>query len=244
MKTGPICRHLKKTSSTAYVCLPLIGKGEIIGLLHLGTKRSVQEDDRQANIIELKEIAVIFAEYLALSIANIKLSERLTNQSLRDPLMGLYNRRYMDEIIQHEILRAARQQTRIGIVMIDIDHFKQINDTYGHDAGDEYLIKLAGFFKLKIRRGSDFIFRYGGEEFMLILPESSAEDTYKYAESIRKEIKNMKVNFRGQFLPSVTLSFGIAVYPDHGLDRIELIRIADNALYRAKEEGRDRVVIG
>ena len=244
MKIGPICPHLKQTSSSAYICLPLIAKGEILGLLHLGTKRSGQEADRQANIIELKEIAIIFAEYLSLSIANIKLSEKLTSQSIRDPLTGLYNRRYMEETIQHEILRAARQQTRIGIVMIDIDHFKQINDTYGHDAGDEFLIKLAAFFKLKIRRGSDFIFRYGGEEFMLLLPESSAEDTYKYAESLRKEIKNMKVNFRGQLLPSITLSFGIAAYPDHGLDTIDLSRVADKALYAAKEEGRDRVVIG
>jgi diguanylate cyclase (GGDEF)-like protein len=243
MKIGPICPHLKQTSSSAYICLPLIAKGEILGLLHLGTKRSAREDDEHANIFELKEIAIIFAEYLSLSVANIKLSERLTSQSLRDPLTGLYNRRYMEESIQHEILRAARQQTRIGIVMIDIDHFKQINDTYGHDAGDEFLIKLAAFFKLKLR-GSDFIFRYGGEEFLLVLPESSVEDTYKYVESLRKEIKNMKVNFRGQLLPSITLSFGIAAYPDHGLDAIELIRIADKALYIAKEEGRDRIVIG
>jgi diguanylate cyclase (GGDEF)-like protein len=243
MKIGPICPHLKQPLSNAYVCLPLIGKGEILGLLHLGTKRSAQEDDRQWNIVELKEIVVIFAEYLSLSIANIKLSEKLTSQSIRDPLTRLYNRRYMDEIIQHEILRAARQQTMIGVVMVDIDHFKQINDTYGHETGDEYLMKLADFFKLKIR-GSDFIFRYGGEEFMLILPESSVEDTCKYAESLRKEIKNMKVHFRGQLLPSITLSFGIAAYPDHGLDTIELIRVADKALYRAKEEGRDRVIIG
>jgi diguanylate cyclase (GGDEF)-like protein len=243
MKTGPICPHLKKSSSTTYICLPLIGKGEIIGLLHLGTKRPVQEDDKQANIFELKEIAVMFAEYFSLSIANIKLSEKLTSQSVRDPLTRLYNRRYMDEIIQHEILRAARQQTGIGVVMIDIDHFKQINDTYGHEAGDEFLTRLADFFRLQIRR-SDFIFRYGGEEFVLVLPESSVEDTYKYAESLRKEIKNMKINFRDQQLPSITLSFGISAYPDLGLDTIELIRIADKALYKAKEAGRDRVVIG
>ena len=243
MKTGPICPHLRQSSSTAYICLPLIGKGEVPGLLHLGTKRSAPEDDRQGNIVELKEIAVIFAEYLSLSITNIKLSEKLTSQSIRDPLTGLYNRRYMEETMQHEILRAARKNTKIGIVMVDIDHFKQINDTYGHDAGDEFLKKLTGFFKLKIR-DSDFIFRYGGEEFMLILPESSVEDTYKRADSLRKEIKNMRVHFRGQLLPSVTLSFGIAAYPDHRLDPIELIRVADKALYMAKEEGRDKVMIG
>ena len=123
MKTRPICPHLEQSSSSAYICLPLIAKGEILGLLHLGTKRSIHEDDRQANIFELKEIVVVFAEYLSLSIANIKLPEKLTSQSIRDPLTKLYNSRYMEEIIQHEILRAARKQTRIGFVMVDIDHF-------------------------------------------------------------------------------------------------------------------------
>jgi len=243
MKIGPICPHLKQSSSTAYICLPLIGKGETLGLLHLGTKRSVQEDDRQWNIAELKDTAIRFAEYLSLSIANIKLSEKLASQSIRDTLTGLFNRRYMEETIQREILRAARKQTKIGIVMADIDHFKQINDTYGHEAGDEFLMKLADFFKTKTR-GSDIACRYGGEEFILILPESSVEDTYKRADYLREEIKKVKVYFRGQLLPSVTLSFGIATYPDHGIDTDELMRVADTALYKAKEEGRDRVIVG
>jgi len=243
MKIGPICPHLKQPSSTAYICLPLIGKGETLGLLHLGTKRSVQEDDRQWNIAELKDTAIMFAQYLSLSIANIKLSEKLASQSIRDTLTGLFNRRYMEETIQREILRAARKQTKIGIVMADIDHFKQINDTYGHEAGDEFLMKLADFFKTKTR-GSDIACRYGGEEFILILPESSVEDTYKRADYLREEIKKMKVYFRGQLLPSITLSFGIATYPDHGIDTDELMRVADTALYKAKEEGRDRVIVG
>jgi len=243
MKIGPICPHLKQPSSTAYICLPLIGKGETLGLLHLGTKRSVQEDDRQWNIAELKDTAIMFAEYLSLSIANIKLSEKLASQSIRDILTGLFNRRYMEETIQREILRAARKQTKIGIVMADIDHFKQINDTYGHEAGDEFLMKLADFFKTKTR-GSDIACRYGGEEFILILPESSVEDTYKRADYLREEIKKMKVYFRGQLLPSITLSFDIATYPDHGIDTDELMRVADTALYKAKEEGRDRVIVG
>lgn len=243
MKIGPICPHLKQPSSTAYICLPLIGRGETLGLLHLGTKRSVQEDDRQWNIAELKDTAIMFAQYLSLSIANIKLSEKLASQSIRDTLTGLFNRRYMEETIQREILRAARKQTKIGIVMADIDHFKQINDTYGHEAGDEFLMKLADFFKTKTR-GSDIACRYGGEEFILILPESSVEDTYKRADYLREEIKKMKVYFRGQLLPSITLSFGIATYPDHGIDTDELMRVADTALYKVKEEGRDRVIVG
>jgi diguanylate cyclase (GGDEF)-like protein/PAS domain S-box-containing protein len=243
MKIGPICPHLKRPPTTAYMCLPLIAKGDILGLLHLRTKASVHGEDNRNIISELEEIAVIFSEYLSLSITNIKLWEKLADQSIRDPLTRLFNRRYMEETMQREILRAARKQTKIGIIMADIDHFKKINDIHGHKAGDELLVKLADLLKSKIR-GSDIACRYGGEEFTLILPESSAEETYKRAEYLREEVKNMKVYFRNQLLPSITLSIGIATYSDHGIDSNELIRVADINLYRAKEQGRDRVISG
>jgi diguanylate cyclase (GGDEF)-like protein len=204
-------------------------------------KPSTSGVESWGSIADLKETVVVFAEYLSLSIANIKLWERLTDQSIRDPLTGLFNRRYMEEIIKREILRAARDQTKIGIIMADIDHFKMYNDTYGHEAGDELLIKLADFFKFELR-GSDVVCRYGGEEYILILPLSSAEGTYKRAEQIRQGVKKLKVSFKGQDLPAVTLSMGIAIYPDHGTEWNDLIQLADKALYRAKEQGRDRVV--
>ena len=242
-KVGPICPHIKHPLSTPYMCLPLIAKGDILGLLHLSMKPSKSGEDSWNNIADLKEPIVIFAEYLSLSIANIRLWERLTDQSIRDPLTGLYNRRYMEQSIQREILRAAKDQTRIGIIMADIDHFKKFNDTYGHEAGDELLSKLADFFKFEIR-GSDIACRYGGEEYILILPESSAKGTYKRAEHIRQEVKNLKVYFRDQLLPPVTLSMGIAMYPDQGTELYDLIQVADTALYKAKEQGRDRTVSG
>jgi diguanylate cyclase (GGDEF)-like protein/PAS domain S-box-containing protein len=242
IKIGPICPHVKDPIPTPFMCLPLIAKGDILGLLHLRIKLSVQTEDRQKALFELKESAVIFAEYLALSIANIKLWEKLADQSVRDPLTGLFNRRYMEETIQREILRAARKKTKIGVVMADIDHLKKFNDTHGHEAGDKVLIQLADLFRSKIR-GSDIACRYGGEEFILILPESSAEDTCKRAGYLREEVKNMKVYYHDQLLPSITLSMGIAAYPDHGIEMNELIHIADTALYRAKERGRDRVIM-
>ena len=241
VKIGPVCPHLKHTLTGPYVCVPLIAKGDILGLLHLMIKPSTSGVESWGSIADLKETVVVFAEYLSLSIANIKLWERLTDQSIRDPLTGLFNRRYMEEIIKREILRAARDQTKIGIIMADIDHFKMYNDTYGHEAGDELLIKLADFFKFELR-GSDVVCRYGGEEYILILPLSSAEGTYKRAEQIRQGVKKLKVSFKGQDLPAVTLSMGIAIYPDHGTEWNDLIQLADKALYRAKEQGRDRVV--
>jgi len=243
IEIGPICPHLKHPPFVPYMCLPLIAKGDILGLLHLRIKPSTSGEDSWNTIADLKETVVIFAEYLSLSIANIRLWERLTDQSIRDPLTGLFNRLYMEETIQREILRAAKNQTKIGIIMADIDHFKNFNDTHGHKAGDELLIKLADFFKFEIR-GSDIACRYGGEEFILILPGASTEGTYKRAEHLREEVKNLKVYFHGQLLPSITLSMGIAIYPDHGIELNDLIRVADMALYKAKEQGRDRVISG
>jgi len=241
IKIGPICPHLKHMPLAPYMCLPLIAKGDILGLLHLRIKPPISEEDSRNTIADLKETVLIFAEYLSLSIANIRLWERLTDQSIRDPLTGLFNRRYIEETIQREILRAAKNQTKIGIIMADIDHFKNFNDTHGHKAGDELLIKLADFFKFEIR-GSDIACRYGGEEFILILPEASIEGTYKRAEHIREEVKNLKVYFHDQLLPSITLSMGITIYPDHGIELNDLIQVADTALYKAKEQGRDRII--
>jgi diguanylate cyclase (GGDEF)-like protein len=243
IEIGPICPHLKHPLSTPYMCLPLIAKGDILGLLHLRIRPSKSGEDRWNNIADLKESVVALAEYLSLAIANIKLWERLTDQSIRDPLTGLFNRRHMEETIQREILLASRDQTKIGIIMADIDHFKKFNDTYGHEAGDELLVKLADFFRFEIR-GSDIACRYGGEEYILILPESSIEGTYKRAEHIRAKVKELKVNFHDLLLPPITLSIGIAIYPDHGKDLNELIRVADAALYKAKGQGRDRTVSG
>ena len=243
VKIGPICPHLKHPPFAPYMCLPLIAKGDILGLLHLRIKPSTSGEDSWNTIADLKETVVIFAEYLSLSIANIRLWERLTDQSIRDPLTGLFNRRYMEETIQREILRAAKNQTKIGIIMADIDHFKSFNDTHGHKAGDELLLKLADFFKFEIR-GSDIACRYGGEEFILILPGASTEGAYKRAEHLREEVKNLKVYFHDQLLSSITLSMGIAIYPDHGIELNDLIQVTDTALYKAKEQGRDRVISG
>jgi diguanylate cyclase (GGDEF)-like protein len=240
---GPICQHLKHPPFAPYMCLPLIAKGDVLGLLHLRIKPSTSGEDRRNAIVDLKETVIVLAEYVSLSIANIRLWERLTDQSIRDPLTGLFNRRYMEDTIQRETLRAAQNQTKIGIIMADIDHFKHFNDRHGHEAGDELLMKMADFFKYEIR-GSDTTCRYGGEEFILILPGASTEGAYGRAEHLREGVKDLRVHFRDRVLPPVTLSMGIATYPDHGLEWNDLVRVADKALYRAKEQGRDRIVTG
>jgi diguanylate cyclase (GGDEF)-like protein len=242
-KIGPVCPHIKNPPFTPYMCLPLIAKGDILGLLHLRVKSLVSGDSAWNNIAYLKEPALIFTEYISLSIANIKLWERLTDQSIRDPLTGLFNRRYIEETMQREILRASLDQSKIGIIMADIDDFKHFNDTYGHEAGDELLIKIADFLKSEIR-GSDIAGRFGGEEFLMILPGSSSEGTYKRAEQIRESVKKLRIYFHNELLPTVKLSMGIATYPNNGKSYSELVQVTDTALYKAKKQGKDRVIVG
>ena len=242
VNVGPICPHLINTPSAPYVCLPLMAKGDIIGLLHL--KNAFHSDSgHNSEIADLRQMALTLSEYLSLSIANVKLSESLSRQSIQDPQSGLYNRRFMEESLQREMLRAARKQTHIGIIMGDLDHFKKFNDVYGHAAGDKIITQIGKLFKERFR-GSDIACRYGGEEFLIILPESSPEDTFKRAEALREEIKKMEMVFQGQILGSITMSMGIATYPESGTRMEELLRVSDTALYKAKQEGRDKVVPG
>jgi diguanylate cyclase (GGDEF)-like protein len=223
--------------------MPLIAKGDVLGLLHLRSRQSTQIQSEQNVLSELKDMADILPEYLSLSIANIQLYECLARESLRDPLTGLFNRRFMIESLEREIKRAERNQTHVSIIMADIDHFKQFNDKHGHAAGDKVLTQMGGLFKARLR-GSDVACRYGGEEFVFFLPESSAENSLKRADQLREEVKNLEIHYGGERLASLTLSMGISTYPDQGSNAEDLLRVADVALYRAKIEGRDRVIIG
>jgi diguanylate cyclase (GGDEF)-like protein len=242
INVGPICPHLHNTTPAPYVCLPLMAKGDILGLLHLKNALSTNGSGHQENA-DLKQMATTLSEYLSLSIANVKLSESLSRQSIQDAQTGLYNRRFMEESLNREITRASRKQTQIGIIMGDLDHFKKFNDVYGHAAGDKIIAAIGKLFNEKFR-GSDIACRYGGEEFLIILPETSLIDTIKRADALREDIKKMEMVFQGQILGTITMSMGVASYPDKGLRTEELLRVADTALYRAKQDGRDRVVAG
>jgi diguanylate cyclase (GGDEF)-like protein/PAS domain S-box-containing protein len=174
--------------------------------------------------------------------ALLKSQALLREQSVRDHLTGLFNRRYMEETLERELLRAARKQLSLGIIMLDLDNLKQFNDTWGHAAGDEILAALGGFLLRQVR-GEDIACRYGGDEFILILPDASLEVTRERAESICEHTRQFHLRFEGQNLAAVTLSLGVAVFPEHGATSTILLRTVDTALYRAKREGRSRVVV-
>ena len=167
---------------------------------------------------------------------------RLHELSIRDPLTGLFNRRYLEEVLALEMIRAVRKQYPIGIIMADIDHFKRFNDTHGHAAGDAVLVQVGNLLRTHVR-SSDVTCRYGGEEFILILPEASREITQIRAEQMREDASQLHAQYGDQTLEPVTLSLGVAIFPDHGSTIDALFGAADTALYRAKREGRDRVVI-
>jgi diguanylate cyclase (GGDEF)-like protein/PAS domain S-box-containing protein len=237
----PVCPHVRQVPPGGYMCLPLTARGNVIGLLHLKTAGATPAENTQS-LSSIKDIAINLSEQLSLAISNVKLTESLSRQSIQDPLSGLFNRRYMEESLLREIARAKRKQAQVGIVMADLDHFKQFNDTYGHAAGDMLISQVGRVFKQGIR-ASDIACRFGGEEFVLILIESSLEDTQRRADEIREAVKKIEIVFQGQFLSSVTVSMGIATYPQNASAIDDLLRIADTALYKAKQTGRDKVVI-
>jgi diguanylate cyclase (GGDEF)-like protein len=164
----------------------------------------------------------------------------LHDQCIRDPLTGLFNRRYLNNFLLREIDNCSHKVQPLSIIMLDIDHFKRCNDTFGHDAGDVVLEEVSLFLQKHVR-SSEIVCRYGGEEFMVILPEGSLEYAHKVAEQIRQGVKELAIKYQDQFLDMITISLGVAGFPEHGRTGAEVIRAADIALYRAKAKGRDCV---
>jgi len=232
------CRHVDQTVPGGYLCIPLIAHGETLGVLHV--KFRPQTKIQVAGLtLARDQLALTVAEDMSLALANLRLRETLRSQAIRDPLTGLFNRRYLEETLERELNRVKRQETTLGVIMMDLDHFKQYNDTFGHSAGDGLLSALGTLLKSQIR-GEDIACRYGGEEFLVILPGASMEIALERAEILRQSVKEM--HQVRQDLKPTTLSLGVAVYPDHGDTGLQLIQSADAALYRAKQAGRDRVI--
>ena len=230
------CRHViaqeGQEGLLPYLCVPMTAQGETLGLLYV--------ESRDAKLIEYRSsLAANFAERIALALANLRLRESLRTQAIRDPLTSLFNRRHMEETLERELRRSIRHRGCVGVIMIDADHFRTINNTVGHGAGDAMLQAMARFFQGQIRQ-EDTPCRYGGDEFVLILPDSSLEDTYKRAEQLRQGIKQVTVQHAGRILGAITISLGVAGCPENGTTVEEVLLAADKAMFHAKEEGRDR----
>jgi diguanylate cyclase (GGDEF)-like protein/PAS domain S-box-containing protein len=232
---APACAHVPGQTG-AYLCVPLMSHGEAIGLLHV-----LPAAPDEGLLEEKQRLALTVTGQLGLALANLKLQENLRDMAVRDHLTGLFNRRYLEETLEREFLRATRQGVPIALIVLDIDHFKRCNDTYGHDAGDVLLRNLGAFLQ-RYSRGSDVACRYGGEEFVLTLPQCSLEIACRRAEEMRQAVKTLQVHYGHRTLEGITLSFGVAAFPEHGDNPDAVLNAADAAMYRAKQQGRDRVV--
>ena len=220
------------------VCMPMIAQGAASGLLFLQAR---DVDAATLSAARLEFIASV-AEQMALALFNIRLREALRQQSVRDPLTGLYNRRFLEETLDRELSRLERKTLPLSLIMLDIDNFKAFNDTFGHAAGDAVLRELGSVLQ-RFVRGGDIACRYGGEEFTVILPEASLEIGRQRAEMLREAAREMRIVHDGKALGSVTLSLGVACSPEHTRSRDQLLQMADAALYEAKSGGRNRVVV-
>ena len=234
------CGHVGTAEVEQYCCIPVLAHGETIGLLHLEFGVGENGLFHQEEVGEQRRLGLICGEQISLAIANVKLRDQLRDQSIRDTLTGLFNRRYMFETCRREFSRAARGRQSVGILSIDIDHFKKFNDNHGHDAGDTVLREV-GTCLGAVFRNEDVACRFGGEEFVVILPGATIEVAAKRAEELRAKIESVSVRYREKNLPRITVSVGVAAFPEAGDDPQLVLKAADDALYRAKEGGRNRV---
>ncbi|MBA2238409.1 MAG: sensor domain-containing diguanylate cyclase [Lysobacter sp.] len=231
------CDHLDPLASMAAlwtICLPLMAQGASLGMLHVSAR--MEDVDADADSAALEAVA----EQLSLALANLQLRDTLRVQSIRDPLTGLFNRRYLEENLLREVQRCDRRGLPLPVLMLDVDHFKRFNDQHGHAAGDALLSKI-GHTLASMTRTEDIACRYGGEEFTIVLPETGAADARHRAEDIRAAIGSTTVQYMRQSLGPNTASIGVATFPADGDDPDRLLAVADAALYRAKAAGRNQV---
>jgi diguanylate cyclase (GGDEF)-like protein len=239
-----VCHHVTESPDLNYRCFPMLAQGETLGLLYIEEPPAADAERlaaARAAIADHWRIEIM-VENIALALGNHRLREALRIQSIRDPLTGLFNRRYLEETLEIEFARASRAKTPLSIMMIDVDHFKRFNDNFGHDAGDAVLKAVAQALNSGMRRG-DITCRYGGEEFTIFAPGAALHDGERRADVLRQTVAAMSLVHNGRPLGSITASFGVAAFPLHGATPAEVLQAADEALYRAKKAGRNRVEI-
>jgi diguanylate cyclase (GGDEF)-like protein/PAS domain S-box-containing protein len=242
---GITCQHLTQSATSEYLCLPMIAHGNTLGVLHLEfhSERDLRYVSRTESFRDSQQrLAISAASQIAISLASLQLRETLREQAIRDPLTRLFNRRFLEESLERELLLAGRKKHSVSVLFLDLDHFKRFNDTFGHDAGDMVLQSLADLF-LNFFRTTDICCRYGGEEFAIIMPESSSRDAALRANALRSEVKSLRMQYRKQALGQLSLSVGVAAFPEHGSTSRDLLKIADRCLYESKALGRDVVTV-
>ena len=225
-----------KATLKSHLTLPLTVEGEILGCLSLNSDQPNAFDAQ-----DLQFLSVIGYQ-MAATLKHFQRFSSIKNIAIYDTLTGLYNRRYFEERLGVDAQKSFYSGTPLSLVMVDIDHFKKINDTFGHTEGDQALCKISSLLKTSVRK-KDTVARYGGEEFILILPEAGLEESFVIAERIRRQVENTSFEV-GQTQVNLTLSMGISNFPSHrAKSKEDLVKMADQALYDAKRGGRNKVCI-
>jgi len=217
-----------------HACAPMVAQGEALGVVCLTSDAPFLDAQR--------ERLVTATRHVALSLANLRLHDTLHRQSVCDPLTGLFNRRYLQATLDRELHRARRRELPVSVLMIDVDHFKRFNDDFGHDVGDLVLQEVGRLLR-RATRAEDIVCRYGGEEFVVIMPEATLEVGAARAEVLRAQVERLRIAHQGETLRPVSISAGVSAFPGHGEEIAGLLQAADAALYQSKAGGRNRVTV-
>jgi diguanylate cyclase (GGDEF)-like protein len=232
---GLHCDHAGEDGHCA-LCVPMQARGEVYGVLQF-----IPPTGQAAPSLARDDLAQALADGVSLALANLSLREKLRNQALKDELTGLYNRRFIEETAPRLLAHAERRGAGVSVLMLDLDHFKQVNDRHGHAVGDELLREVGAMLRTRLRQ-MDIACRYGGEELLVLLPDCAPVDALNRAEDLCTLVRRLH-DLRDGRLPPVSVSIGVAAWPDHGTRLNEVIEAADAALYAAKRAGRDRAVM-
>ena len=230
------CEHMSSIDNNQTLCIPLTAHGNTIGIMHLYFGQGEIEVEELTT-----QLAYSVAEHLGLALANLSLQEKLRSQALSDPLTGLYNRRFFEQKLTEHTNNSATSSESLSLLMLDLDHFKRFNDNFGHDAGDYVLKEISSLLKRTVA-DDEIACRLGGEELAVILPHCNMADATEYANNIVNLIRTLHLEHKGLSLGQLSVSIGVATYPDPASDIEALVKMADKALYLAKDQGRDRVV--
>lgn len=232
-----VCNHmggLEEDGTT--LCVPLTAHGNTVGMFHLYFG---PQDDEISE--ETKQLAFTLAEHLGLALANLSLQEKLRSQAMRDPLSGLFNRRYFEEVFDREWSKAEQDHAELSLLMLDLDHFKRFNDNFGHDAGDYVLKEVSALLNRSIEE-NQVACRLGGEELAIICPNTNKEDALKLANLIVDSVRELHLDMKGLSLGQLGVSIGVTTFPELNASTDELVKAADTALYQAKEKGRSQAI--
>jgi len=225
-----------KANLKSHLTLPLTVEGEILGCI------SLNSDQPNAFDVQDLQFLSVIGYQMAATLKHFQRFSSIKNIAIYDTLTGLHNRRYFEERLGVDTQKSFYSGSPLSLVMVDIDHFKKVNDTFGHTEGDQVLCKISSLLKNSVRK-KDTVARYGGEEFILILPEASLESSFVIAERIRRLVENTSFEV-GRAQVKITISMGISNFPSHrAKSKEELVKMADQALYDAKREGRNKVCI-